>query len=55
MTTKLNLGDKARHAITELEGIVTARVEYLTGCAQVSLQPQGLTEQGKPFDSFYFD
>ncbi|MET3826545.1 MULTISPECIES: hypothetical protein [Sphingomonas] len=55
MTTKLNLGDKARHAITGLEGIVTARVEYLTGCAQVSLQPQGLTEQGKPFESFYFD
>ena len=55
MTNKLKLGDKARHAITGFEGVVVARVAYLTGCDQVCLQPQGLTDKGDTFDSRYFD
>lgn len=51
MTQRLELGDTGKHAVTGFEGIVTARVEYLTGC----LQPQGVTPEGKPLDSFYFD
>lgn len=52
---RLQLGDKARHAITGFEGIVTARVQYLTGCDQVHLQPQGLDKDGKTFDGHYYD
>lgn len=55
MTGRINLGDKARHAITGFEGIVTARVSYLTGCDQLCLQPQGTNSDGKLFDSHYFD
>jgi len=51
----LNLGDLARYAVTGFEGIVTAKVSYLSGCDQVCLQPQGLTEAGKTKDGLYFD
>ena len=52
---RIRLGDKAKHAITGFTGIVTARVEYLTGCSQLCLQPQGVTDKGGTFDSLYFD
>lgn len=56
MTTKrIALGDVGRAIITGFEGVVTAQVDYLTGCSQLCLQPQGLDEKGKPFESFYFD
>jgi hypothetical protein len=55
MEYELQLGDKARHAITGFEGIVVAKVQYLTGCDQVCLQPQGLTDKGDTFDHRYFD
>ncbi len=51
----LKLGDKARAIITGFEGIVIAKVSYLTGCDQVCLQPQGLNEKGDYFDCRYFD
>jgi len=53
--TKIQLGDRAVHAITGFTGIVVARVEYLTGCNQLCLQPQGLTDKGDTFGSSYFD
>lgn len=53
--SRLNLGDSAKHVITGFQGIVTARVEYLTGCAQVCLQPQGVDDKGQPFESRFFD
>lgn len=56
MTTKrIALGDKATAAITGFTGIVTARVDYLTGCSQLCIQPQGLDDKGQPFESRYFD
>lgn len=54
-TARLSLGDSARHAITGFTGIVVARVSFLTGCDQVCLQPQGLSEKGELFESRYFD
>lgn len=36
----INLGDKARDTLTGFTGIVTARGDYLTGCAQVHLLPE---------------
>jgi len=55
MSERINLGDKVRHAITGFEGIATAKVQYLTGCDQVCIQPQGLKPDGDYFDSRYFD
>lgn len=52
---KIKLGDTAKHAITGFTGVVVARVEYLTGCSQLCLQPQGVTDKGDTFDSRYFD
>lgn len=34
------LGKKVRDKVTGFEGVVTGRVEYLTGCAQVLVQPR---------------
>lgn len=53
--SKINLGDTAKHAITGFTGVVVARVEYLTGCSQLCLQPQGVTDKGDVYDSRYFD
>lgn len=53
--SKIELGDKARHVITGFEGIVVATVQYLTGCDQIGIQPQGLDDKGQPFESRYFN
>jgi hypothetical protein len=37
---KTPLGVKAHDTITGFEGIAIARIEYLTGCHQVQLQPK---------------
>lgn len=48
------LGQKARDVVTGFTGIVTARVQYLTGCDQYALNP-GLDKDGKIMDGHYFD
>jgi len=48
------LGKKAKDKITGFSGILTARVEYLTGCNRYAVQPQELKD-GKPIESMYFD
>ena len=55
MTERLELGDRAKHCITGFEGIVVGIVDYLQGCRQVCIQPQGLKEDGEPKASIYFD
>lgn len=52
---RLELGDRAKHIVTGFEGIVVAKVDYLQGCQQVALQPQGLNKDGQPIDTIYFD
>ena len=37
---KIKLGSLVRDVITELEGIVIARIDYLNGCVQYSVQPK---------------
>ncbi len=39
----------------DIEGIVFARHEYLTGCSKVTLQPRGVDKDGKPRESAWFD
>ncbi len=40
--------------ITKFSGIVVARCEYLNGCIQYEVQPEGLHE-GKPLETRWFD
>lgn len=51
---KHDLGLNAKDKITGFTGIITARVEFLTGCNRYCLQPTGLHDS-KPIDSIYFD
>lgn len=50
----IKLGTIAKDIITGFEGIVTARVEYLTGCTQYGLQPKCVPD-GKYPEAQYFD
>lgn len=47
------LGEKVRDKITGLEGIATARVEYLNGCVQICVTPPA--KDGKTQDREFFD
>jgi len=47
------LGKQARDKITGFEGIVVARVQYLTGCDQLGLAPPAKDGDVKPAQ--YFD
>jgi len=51
----VKLGDRGQDAITGFEGIVTARVEYISGCVQVCVTPGGLDEKGQIRKGEYFD
>jgi len=53
--TKINLGDKVKDPITGLVGIAVGRTVWIHGCARITIQPQGLTKEGKPFDSMSAD
>lgn len=52
---KYNLGDEVRDAISGFQGIVTARIDYITGCARYIVQPQTLGKDGEPHKSSTFD
>jgi hypothetical protein len=53
--SSLKMGQKARDVVTGFEGIVVARVSFLTGCDRYALLPQGLNKDGRPFEEQYFD
>ncbi|QTL01945.1 hypothetical protein J5J86_14135 [Aquabacter sp. L1I39] len=50
----VTLGHRVKDAITGLVGIATARTEYMYGCAQVHIQPEGLKD-GAPISGAWFD
>lgn len=54
MEWRISLGDYVRDCVTELEGTVTGRVEYLTGCNQCLVQPS-VKEDGTFRDSYWLD
>ena len=54
MEHKFELGQKVKDVVTGLEGIVTSRTEYLTGCIHCGVQPQNLKD-GKPQDPEWID
>lgn len=55
MAKNVNLGSLVRDRITGFEGVAIGRHEYLTGCNKVTVQPQGLTKEGKVKESQWFD
>jgi hypothetical protein len=50
----VNLGDYVKDTITDFEGTVISRHEYLNGCVRLSLQPRELRE-GKLVEALTFD
>lgn len=52
---KFELGDTARDVITGLQGVVTGRCQYLTGCTQFLVQPPGASKDGQPKGSHWVD
>lgn len=51
---KFELGVHVRDVVTGFRGVVTGRVQYLTGCSQFLIQPQGLVG-GRAQESFWID
>lgn len=50
----VELGQKVRDRITGVEGIATARTEWLYGCTRILVQPQEVKD-GKPAEAMYVD
>jgi len=51
---KYDLGEEVKDKITGYRGVVTFRVEYLTGCRRYGVQSKKLRED-KPQDAVPFD
>ena len=51
---RIQLGMKAKDVITGFAGVVTAHLEYLTGCDQYCLTPP-IDKDGKLVDTKWFD
>jgi len=56
MTTRpaVQLGDKAKHAITGFTGVVVCISNWISGCQRITIQSQELRD-GKPVDNQSFD
>ena len=54
-TNSIKLGSKVKDRISGFAGIATSRVEFLYGCVRYLVEPEGLTPDGKPIESQYFD
>lgn len=50
----IKLGDKVKDSVTGFVGVATARAEYMNGCIQYEITPNGLIE-GKVGDSYWMD
>jgi hypothetical protein len=53
-TTPIDLGDRVRCKVTNLEGIVMGMTRYLYGCVRVGIQPAAL-HQGRPVEAYWVD
>lgn len=50
----IELGQEVRDVVTGFRGIVTGRVDYLTGCRQLLVNP-GLKDDGTLREQSWFD
>jgi hypothetical protein len=48
----LQLGQKAKDKITQLEGILIGRAQYITGCDQYAIQTPAVNAEVKPAQWF---
>lgn len=53
-TFEYELGDKLRDRVSEVEGIVIGRIEYLNGCTQYAIKPKK-TKDGKVLEAEWID
>jgi hypothetical protein len=53
-TFKFALGQEAKDAITGFKGIITGRIEYISGCLQYAISPP-VKEDGSKRDGEWFD
>lgn len=51
----ITLGNKARDKISGLEGIVTARTEFLHGCVRLQIQAKANKKEGKVPNGYWVD
>lgn len=51
----MKIGDKAADKISGFEGIIIAASAFATGINMFEIQPQGLTEDGKPWDTVWIE
>lgn len=51
----VNLGDKVRDLVTGFEGVAVAKTTWLSGCERFTIQPGGVTAEGKTHDTETFD
>lgn len=54
MTFEYELGSKVKDSITGLPGVVTARIEYISGCLQYEITPTKLKD-GAPLPVHWID
>jgi hypothetical protein len=54
MTEKVELGTPVSDSITGFTGVVTGRVEYITGCHQLLVQPP-VKKDGELIEPRWFD
>ena len=54
MSVRVEVGNTVRDKLSELEGLVVARTDWLYGCVRITIQPKG-AKDGKPFESFSVD
>lgn len=52
---EIKLGDVVRDTVTGFKGMVVAITQWLNGCRRLTVQPQELTNEGKPKDAEAFD
>lgn len=51
----INLGNRVKHLYNGFEGVAIRRIEYLYGCAQISVDATKLSKDGTPIDIQVFD
>jgi hypothetical protein len=54
MARRKLLGKKVREVVTGLEGIAVAKIDYMNGCRQYSIQPQ-VCKDGVPAEAKWWD
>ena len=51
----INLGDKVKDSVSGFKGIAIGRTMWLHGCARITVHPEGITKEGKLFETQVFD